>query len=123
MIITVVRFILRTVFVIVTLYLSAIALMAISLLCLAFLITLTRKGGCSLTMLYILCELVLGTIWWIVILYVLDTNDLCREVSGACNEVETSQLSSDYIVRPKTGWLALLIPGILFDLLFLWFFR
>ena len=90
MIVTVLRFILRTVFVIVTAYLPAIALMAISLLCLALLITLQRRGGCSMTIFYIVCELVFGTIWWIIILYVLDTNDLCREVSGACKDIDTS---------------------------------
>ena len=84
-----IRFILRTIFVIVTLYMPAIALMVISLFSVAFVIQMYRRGGCSATVLYAVVEAIFATLWWVLILYVFDTNELCREVSGVCKEANS----------------------------------
>lgn len=119
-----IRLILRSVFVILTESELGIALIASSLVSMAVLLILLRKGGCSMVILYFCVEPLLSTFWICMILYFFNTNSLCHELGSTfCEEVAYNQLPYDYTRRPYEWWIVIIIPGLIFDILFLWFFR
>ena len=123
--VTLIRLILRVVFVIMTESEFAVPLICASLLCIAFLIILQRKGGCSPVILYVMVEVVGMTIFYCLVLYGLDTNKICRELGdNYCEDVDFSTASqSDYTRRPEAYWIVLIIPGMIFDIFFIYVFR
>ena len=88
LIVGVIRLILRSVFVILTESPLVIPLITTSLLSIAFLIILQRKGGCGPTLLYFVVEPLFCTIWWFLLIFALDTNQICHELgSDVCEDV------------------------------------
>jgi len=88
LIISVIRLILRSVFVIITESELVIMPITASLLVIAFMLILQRKGGCSMVILYFLVEPVLVTVWWCLVLYVFNTDKLCHELGNdICEDV------------------------------------
>ena len=124
LIVSIIRLILRSVFVIVTESPLGIPLIVTSLLAIGILLILMRKGGCSMVILYFCVEPLLSTLWWCMLLYALDTNDICHKLgSDICEDVSLKQLSYDYVRRMHPWWIVLIIPGLIFDIIFLWVFR
>ena len=74
LLVSVIRFILRTVFVVLTESVLGIGPILFSMLAFVFLLFLQRKGGCSMVVLYFLVEPLLCTIWWCLLVFALDTN-------------------------------------------------
>ena len=117
------RFILRTIFVIVTESVIGIPLVIASLVSIPMLLQLQRSGGCMSTFLYFLAEPLLSTIYWCAILFVIDTNVICFDLGDTVCYVENSQDSNEFTSRMHPWWITLLIPGLIFDLTFTYFFR
>ena len=87
-IVSVIRLILRSVFVIMTESPLGIPLITACLLSIAFLIFLQRKGGCAPTILYFVFEPLLCTIWWCLLIFALDTNQICHKLgSDVCEDI------------------------------------
>lgn len=121
---SIIRLILRSVFVIVTESPLGIPLISTSLIAIGILLILLRKGGCSMVILYFCVEPLLSTIWWCMLLYALDTNSICSKLgSDVCEDVSGKQLPYDYTRRMHPWWIVLIIPGLIFDCIFLWVFR
>ena len=58
------------------------------------------------------------------LLYALDTNSICHELGNdVCEDVSIEQLPYDYTRRMHPWWIVLIIPGLIFDSIFLWVFR
>ena len=124
LLVSIVRLILRSVFVIVTESPLGIPLISTSILAIGILLILVRKGGCSMVILYFCVEPLLSTIWWCMLLYALDTNEICYELgSDVCEDVSVKQIPYDYTRRMHPWWIVLIIPGLIFDFIFLWVFR
>ena len=122
--VSIVRLILRSVFVIVTESPLGVPLIVTSILAICVLLILARKGGCPMVILYFCVEPLLSTIWWCMLLYALDTNSICHELgSDVCEDVAGKQLPYDYTRRMHPWWIVLIIPGLIFDSIFLWVFR
>ena len=119
-----IRLILRSIFVILTESELGIPLIVSSLITMGLLFFLERKGGCTMVFFYFFVETLLSTFWFCMLLYVLDTNQICHELgTGVCENVSVKQLPYDYTRRPYAWWIVLLIPGLAFDITFLWVFR
>ena len=89
MVISVLRLIGRSIFVIVTKDIIGIPLLFSALLCIACLCTLSRVGGCSATIIYALAEALFATIYWIFIGFVLNTNNICSKLGdGVCESID-----------------------------------
>ena len=122
LLITLIRFILRTVFVIITEAVRGIPLLAAALLEFAILWHLQRKGGCSATFLFGLVETFMCTIYYICMIFAMDTNNICREWEDICSDELHEHRGAD-IQRPYALWVLLIIPGLVFDIIFLYYFR
>ena len=79
LVITLIRFILRTVVVIITEAVRPIPLLVAALLEFAMLWHVQRKGGCSAVFLYGLVETFMCTIYYICLIFAMDTNHICKE--------------------------------------------
>ena len=125
MVISVLRLIGRCVFVIMTEDIIGIPLIFSALLCIACLCTLSRVGGCSGTIIYALAEALFSTVYWILIGFVLDTNNICSKLGdGACESIDKEEIQfDDYVRRIDPTWFLLTLPGIAFDCVFVWTFR
>ena len=95
------------------------------LLSLATLFQLWFKGGCTPTVLYVLIEPVFCTIFWCCLIFASNTNLSCNELGETfCGGINSQNLLDlDLVRRPHPWWVALVIPGLLFDLAFLYVFR
>ena len=124
LIVSVIRLAGRTAYVFVTFTPEGIPLICTALISMACLIRMLYKGGCWPVALYIIFEPILSTTLWIVILYSIDTNDFCRDMGDSvCDMPESELKASEYITRPYYTWLFLLIPGFIFDIIFICIFR
>ena len=71
------------------------------------------------TFFYLVLEPVGATIYWCCVLYAMNTNKSCQELGDSvCEEVPLGDLDDDYIRRPHAWWIALLTPGLIFDITF-----
>ena len=123
-VVSIIRLILRSVFVIVAETPEGIALICSSLLCIPILLHLRAKGGCSAVLLYALVEPILSTIFWCLTLYAFSANNMCHSLGDdVCEPLGDRQLPQDYDRHAEPFWAALLIPGLLFDIAFLVMFR
>ena len=77
LIVSCIRAILRTMFVIYTETPMGVPLIVASLMSFAFLIRVKIMGGCAGSFFYLLTELVFVTFYWILSFYAFDTNELC----------------------------------------------
>merc|ERR1712045_710147 len=88
LLVSIIRLILRSVFVILSESPLGIPLLATCILAFCILLWLQRKGGCSMVVLYFCVEPLLSTVWWCMLLYGLNTNSLCHELgSDICEDV------------------------------------
>ena len=113
----------RTIYVFVTGTPEGIPLIFLALVSIACLMYLLVKGGGCPVVLYTLFEPFLSTTIWIVILYAIDTNDFCRDMGDSVCDIPDEKVTEDYITRPYPSWLFLLIPGLIFDVIFICVFR
>ena len=120
-----VRVILRAVFTIMAKSALGAPLIVSGLLTIVILIQLWFKGGCTPTFLYAILEPLMCTIFWFVLIFGIDTTESCFHLGDTyCESIDSSsQLSNDYVRRPHAWWVAVIIPGLIFDLLFLFVFR
>ena len=124
MIVSVIRLILRTIFVIMAESPLGVPPVIFSLLSFAILVVLQRKGGCNSVILYFLVEPILCTIWWCILVFALDTNNICSNLGdGYCEDIDPMELTFDYVRRPHAWLIALIVPGLIFDVMFMWVFR
>ena len=122
MVVSLTRLIIRSALVIVSGSPEYIPLICTAILAFPILIHLRLKGGCSAVLLYVLIELIFTTSYWVITLYVLDTSGLCYKLgSPACEPADLS-MQANYIRRPQMVWVSIIIPGFIFDLIFLYFF-
>ena len=57
-------------------------------------------------------------------LYVVNTNDTCSALGdGFCEDMTGKVITTDYVRRPEPYRVVLLIPGLIFDAVFIFFFR
>ena len=75
------------------------------------------------TFFYFLAEPLLSTIYWCAILFIINTNVICSDLGDTVCYVENSQDSNELTLRMHPWWISLLIPGLIFDLTFTYFFR
>ena len=121
---SIVRLVLRIIFVVVSETPLGIPLIIFSLLAITMLIQLKWKGGCTGTVFYFLFEPLSTTIYWLCMLYVANTNQSCAILGdGVCEDISGMETSDGSIRRPHAFWVALLIPGLIVDFLFIYAFR
>ena len=72
------------------------------------------------TFFYLIVEPIAATIYWCCVLYAMNTNTSCKELGDSvCGEIPADELDNDdYIRRPYAWWIALLVPGLIFDITF-----
>ena len=123
-VVLVLRLVSRTVFVIVTETTEGIALICTALIAVPILLHLKTKGGCSATVLYAIVEPIFGTIYWCLVIFVFNTDNMCHKLGNdVCESLGSREVSSDFVRRPFAWWVVLMTPGLLFDFVFLVFFR
>ena len=121
---SVIRLILRAVFVILSESPLAIPLVCSALLSVPIMLHLLRQGGCSAVILYFLIEPFFSTIYWCCMLFVMNTNEMCSKLGNSiCEDIDGKQLPFDYIRRPYPAFLILIVPGLLVDFAFHYIFR
>ena len=74
-------------------------------------------------MLYAVVEPIFSSIYWCAILYIMNTNAFCRDMGDNVCDMPDKMVSNDYIIRPYPYWAALLAPGLIFDIIFIYKFR
>ena len=79
-VVTTIRMVLRSTFVIITEDPHGIALICSALLAIPILLNLNRKGGCQPVFLLFVIEPFFSTIYFLCIFFVFNTNDICHEL-------------------------------------------
>ena len=77
LVVTTIRLLSRSIFVIASESAIIIPMVCSAVLCIPLLVQLWNRGGCSAIILYFLIETTFVMVYWLLLLFVMDTNQLC----------------------------------------------
>ena len=121
------RLVVRIIFTIMTESLLVIPMICCPVVCVPLLAYLWKRYSCEAICLFTTIEAIFATMYYVILILAIDTTDICNNLDSDtfCETLDVmAQLKDEDYVRRPHAWLAtLVVPGLIFDCIFIYVFR